>query len=128
MAFKDMGRSVEPIDLDRDPRLLKVSGTIMSSGLGANRIDDTDLMDPLVHGSWKSRVGFRVYRALEISSRRRHRVQRPSCATTPQASRSLGKYRTLFSNSVWCGDPESRASALVTFGALIRPPNGSLDK
>jgi len=54
LAFKDMGHSVEPIDLDPGPRLLKVSGTIMSAGLGANRIDDPDLMDPMVRGSWKA--------------------------------------------------------------------------
>jgi len=54
LAFRDMGHRVEPIDLDPGPLLLKVSGTIMSAGLGANRIENPDLMDPLVRGSWRA--------------------------------------------------------------------------
>jgi amidase len=52
-AFQEMGHTVEHVKLDPANLLLGVSGTIIPAGVASVPVENVELMDPVVRGSWE---------------------------------------------------------------------------
>ncbi|HYB89798.1 MAG TPA: amidase [Candidatus Binataceae bacterium] len=53
-AFREMGHSVEHIDIDPSSRLNEYIRVIIAAGVGSWKVENPDLMDPAVRGTWEA--------------------------------------------------------------------------
>ncbi len=125
-AFREMGHTVEPIRLDPGKMLIDHVRTVVVAGVGANRIENPDLMDPMVRSTWEwggKILAVDYIRALtQVHNIAREIVQTLmpyDALLTPTITRPAVKLGTLGMN------PETAGAEIYGWTAFVFPYNST---
>jgi amidase len=125
-ALREMGHSIERINLDPAKMLMDHVRVVVICGIASNRIENPDLMDPIVRGSWEwgAKVAAPDYiRALtQVHNLAREVVQRLmpyDALLTPTLTRPAVRIGTMAMN------PETAGQEIYGWTAFTFPFNAT---